>query len=109
MDTFSFFYHWIFGKPYSGLLPIKRHLQDEKQLDAITIRVQDIKAPIMCLAGTDDHIQPAVFFTKRMEKRLQTPFKDKNRYVYYENASHFSAYPSSLPHLLQTTGDTNYK
>lgn len=108
-DTCSFFYHWIFRKPYLGLQPIKRNLKDVKQLEENTIRVQEIQAPIMFLAGTDDHIQPAAFFTERMEEQLQHhPFKHRNKYIYYENAGHFSAFPSALPNLPQTTGDTNY-
>ncbi|WP_068673571.1 alpha/beta fold hydrolase [Oceanobacillus sp. Castelsardo] len=108
-DTCSFFYHWIFRKPYSGLQPIKRNLQDEKQFEANAIPVQDIQAPMMFFAGTDDHIQPAAFFTKRMEEQLQHhPFKQRNRFIYHENAGHFSAFPSALPNLPQTTGDTNY-
>lgn len=109
-DIFSFFYHWILRKPYSGLIPINRNLQDEQKVDAHSIPVQDIQAPMMFIAGTDDHVQPAAFFTKRMETALtEHSFNKKNRFIYHQGAGHFSAFPSSLPNLPQTIGDTNYK
>ena len=109
-DLFSFFYHWIFRKPYSGLIPINRNLQDEQKVDAHSIPVQDIQAPMMFFAGTDDHVQPAVFFTKRMEGALaEHAFSKQNRFIYHKGAGHFSAFPCSLPNLPQTVGDTNFK
>ncbi|MEK4250038.1 acyl-CoA thioesterase/bile acid-CoA:amino acid N-acyltransferase family protein [Paenibacillus sp. FSL W7-1287] len=108
-DTATFFYHWIFRKPYSGLPSIHRNLQDTRQLEDNAIAVENIHSPMMFLSGRDDHVQPAEFFTKRMEQRLSNhPFHELNEYIYYEDAGHFAAFPGSLPNLPQTVGDTNY-
>ncbi|MFC4737154.1 acyl-CoA thioester hydrolase/BAAT C-terminal domain-containing protein [Bacillus daqingensis] len=107
-DTLSFFYHWITRKPYSGLTPIYRNLTDEQKINAHLIPVENIQAPILFFAGTDDHVQPAAFFTKRMESTLDDHHEYKHQYVYHEGAGHFSAFPSSLPNLPQSIGDTNY-
>lgn len=109
-DTFSFLKHWILGKPYSGLDVINRNIQNEQQLEETAIPIEKIKAPMMFFAGEDDHIQPAVFFTKRIEVHLQNhEYKKQNQFIYYENTGHFAPFPSSAPNLPQITGNTQYK
>ena len=108
-DSLPFLRHMILRKPYSGIEAMKKNIEDDEKLNQYAIPVQDIKAPIMIFAGTDDHIQPAELFTKRMEKALyQHEFKEKNRYIYHEGAGHFSAYPSNLPNMPQTVADTSF-
>ncbi|MGY0694854.1 acyl-CoA thioester hydrolase/BAAT C-terminal domain-containing protein [Virgibacillus sp. FSP13] len=108
-DTFSFFKHWILGKPYSGLDVINHNIQDEQQLKETAISIENIKAPMMFFAGEDDHVQPAVFFTKRMERCLQNhEYKSKHKFIYYENAGHFSPFPGNLPNLPQITGNSQF-
>lgn len=108
-DTFSFFKHWIQGKPYSGLDVMNRIIQDEQQLEETAIPIENIRAPMMFFAGEDDHILPAVFFTKRIEDLLKNhAYKEQNRFIYYENAGHFATFPGSAPNLPQITGTTQY-
>lgn len=109
-DTFSFFKHWILGKPYSGLDVFNRNIKNKQQLEETAIPVEKVKAPMMFLAGEDDHIQPAAFFTKRIEEHLQNhEFKKQNKFIYYVNAGHFAPFPSSTPNLPQITGNTQFK
>ncbi len=108
-DTLSFFKHWILGKPYSGLDVLNRTIQDEQQLKETAIIIENIKATMMFFAGEDDHIQPAVFFTKQMERCLQNhEYKNQNKFIYYENAGHFAPFPGHLPNLPQITGNTQF-
>ncbi|GAB2567900.1 acyl-CoA thioesterase/bile acid-CoA:amino acid N-acyltransferase family protein [Gracilibacillus alcaliphilus] len=108
-DTFSFFKHWILGKPYSGLDVMNRIIQDEQQLEETAIPIENIKTPMMFFAGEDDHIQPAVFFTKRIESLLQNhEYKKQNEFIYYENVGHFATFPGSAPNLPQITGNMQY-
>lgn len=109
-DTISFFKHWILGKPYSGLDVINRYIQDEEQLKKTAIPIENIKAPMMFLAGEDDHVQAAEFFTKRIEGHLQNhEYKKRNKFIYYESAGHFAPFPYNAPNLPQITGNTLYK
>ncbi|MBM7634863.1 alpha/beta hydrolase [Geomicrobium sediminis] len=106
-DMLSFFGHMIKRKPFSGLEAIERNLADQKQYEEHLIPVEKIDASVMLVAGTDDHVQPAVFFSELMEKKLQHHSKSKVHVRIQEGAGHFSAFPSHLPHLPQTLGDTN--
>lgn len=106
-ETCSFFYHWILRKPYSSISAFP--LKNKEQVAANAIPVQDIQAPLMFFAGLDDQVQPAAFYTKIMEEKLQThPFKHKNKFIYYADAGHFSAFPSAIPNLPQRTGNTRF-
>ncbi|WDF04948.1 acyl-CoA thioesterase/bile acid-CoA:amino acid N-acyltransferase family protein [Shouchella hunanensis] len=108
-DTVSFFRHWITKKPYSMLSTMEKNLKDEEKMKAHSIPVTEIKAPIMVFAGTDDHVQPAVFFMERIQKALQGhEYADNHIYIKHSGAGHFSAFPSGLPHLPQTIASTNY-
>ncbi|WP_017472880.1 acyl-CoA thioesterase/bile acid-CoA:amino acid N-acyltransferase family protein [Amphibacillus jilinensis] len=108
-DTISFFKHWALGKPFSGLDAINRNLQNKQQLEDKAIPVEKIKAPMMFIAGEDDHVQPAIFFTKKMERRLQNhEYKSQNEFIYYKNAGHFAPFPGNLPNLPQITGNTQF-
>ncbi|EZH65688.1 hypothetical protein DH09_12610 [Bacillaceae bacterium JMAK1] len=107
-DMLSFFGHMITRKPFKGLEAMERNLADQKLYEEHLIPVEKIDASVMLVAGTDDQVQPAVFFSELMEKKLQDHHdRTKNRVIIHEGAGHFSAFPSHLPHLPQTLGDTN--
>ncbi|MGM8211278.1 acyl-CoA thioester hydrolase/BAAT C-terminal domain-containing protein [Virgibacillus sp. W0430] len=64
---------------------------------------------MMFIAGEDDHVQPAVYFTKQMAGRLQNhEYKSQNKFIYYKNAGHFAPFPGNLPNLPQITGNTQF-
>ncbi|TSB47786.1 acyl-CoA thioesterase/bile acid-CoA:amino acid N-acyltransferase family protein [Alkalicoccobacillus porphyridii] len=108
-DSLALIHHMLFRKPYSGIEAMKKNIDDEEKLDLYAIPVQDINAPIMFFAGSDDHIQPAELFTERMRKALiEHEYKEKHKFMIHAGAGHFSAYPSSLPNMPQTVADTNF-
>ncbi|WP_042150212.1 acyl-CoA thioester hydrolase/BAAT C-terminal domain-containing protein [Paucisalibacillus sp. EB02] len=64
---------------------------------------------MLFFAGEDDHIQPAVFFTKRIEGQLQKhKHKKQNKFIYYVSAGHFAPFPYSALNLPQITGNRQF-
>ncbi|MBM7839779.1 dienelactone hydrolase [Alkalihalobacillus xiaoxiensis] len=106
-DGFSMLYHMVARKPYSNLAGMEMNLADEEKLKQFAIPVEQIQAPIMVFAGTDDQSHLSVFFSNRLEQRRAQQQED-DRFIYHEGAGHFSAFPSNLPNMPQTTGMYNY-
>ncbi|MFB4212428.1 acyl-CoA thioesterase/bile acid-CoA:amino acid N-acyltransferase family protein [Shouchella sp. JSM 1781072] len=107
-DTVSFFRHLLLRKPYSGIETMKASLQDNERLALYSIPVQNIQAPIMLFAGTDDHVQPAELFLNRMKADLHNhAYSEDNQFILHSGAGHFAAFPSSLPNLPQTVEESN--
>ncbi|KMK76759.1 acyl-CoA thioesterase/bile acid-CoA:amino acid N-acyltransferase family protein [Alkalihalobacillus pseudalcaliphilus] len=107
-DTFTIFKHLILRKPYSNIEGMKNNLNDNEKIKLYSIPVQEIKSPIMVLAGTDDHVQPVEIFIERMKLDLKNhEYRKTNKFIIHQGAGHFSAFPSNLPNLPQTTEEGN--
>ncbi|MFD2629965.1 acyl-CoA thioesterase/bile acid-CoA:amino acid N-acyltransferase family protein [Oceanobacillus kapialis] len=95
---FSMFKNWLLKRPISFLSIWKNTLKNEAKNSQARIPVENINAPIMFIAGGDDQLWPSAHFVKKMEERLKAS-SNPHRYLYYENAGHFLAFPYSFVNL----------
>ncbi len=95
---FSMFKNWLAKKPISFLSIWTNTLHNKEGNTKARISVENIKVPIMFIAGGDDQLWPSECFVKIMEEKLKGE-SNQHRYLYYEKAGHFLAFPYSFVNL----------
>lgn len=93
---FSMLKNWILKKPISYLSIWDDTLKIQEKTENARISVENIRIPIMFIAGRDDQLWPSSQYVNAIENSLQNKH---NRYLYYENAGHFLSFPYSFVNL----------
>jgi len=98
---FRMFKNWMLKQPISYLSIWDYTLKDEEENREASIPVEKIKARVLLIAGGDDQLWPSEHSVKMMEEKLRKAHCDshQNRYLYYKDAGHFSAFPYSFVNL----------
>ncbi|GIO21434.1 alpha/beta fold hydrolase [Oceanobacillus sp. J11TS1] len=97
---FSTVKNWLIKKPISFSAIWDNTLKKQEKTTEARIPVENIQAPVMFISGGDDQLWPSSRYVKMMENMLDNtkrPYQD--RYLYYEKAGHFLAFPYSFVHL----------
>ncbi|AYW48086.1 hypothetical protein C7K38_06700 [Tetragenococcus osmophilus] len=93
---FSMLKNWLLKKPISYLSIWDDTLKIQEKTENARISVENIRIPIMFIAGRDDQLWPSSQYVNAIENSLQNKH---NRYLYYENAGHFLSFPYSFVSL----------
>ncbi|WP_306984700.1 alpha/beta fold hydrolase [Alkalicoccobacillus murimartini] len=81
-------------KPVSFLSIWENSLQSPEKIEDCRIRVENIKASVLLIAGGQDQIWPASQFATQVEEKMN----DQNVHVlHYKEAGHFLGFPYALP------------
>ncbi|WP_152657972.1 acyl-CoA thioester hydrolase/BAAT C-terminal domain-containing protein [Oceanobacillus sp. CFH 90083] len=97
---FSILKNMILKKPVSYLSIWDNTLENQEEIAEASIPVENIKAPVMFIAGGDDQLWPSCRYVEMMEGKLENTKRSKqHRYLYYKNAGHFLAFPYSFVNL----------
>ncbi|WP_026675222.1 acyl-CoA thioesterase/bile acid-CoA:amino acid N-acyltransferase family protein [Alkalihalobacterium bogoriense] len=102
---FSTMFHllknWITRNPISYLSIWGNSLKNEEAVKEARIQVENIKAPVMFIAGGDDQLWPSERYVKIMEKHVRAASdpSPQHRFLYYKNAGHFLSFPYSFVNL----------
>jgi len=93
---FSMLKNWLLKKPISYLSIWDDTLKIQEKTENARISIENIRIPIMFIAGRDDQLWPSSQYVNAIENSLQNKH---NRYLYYENAGHFLSFPYSFVNL----------
>ncbi|TSB45541.1 alpha/beta fold hydrolase [Alkalicoccobacillus porphyridii] len=93
-QMFSMFGGMLTRRPVSFLSIWENSLSSLEANESSRIQVENIKAPVMLIAGGDDQVWPAARFAERIKENLtEYPLEC----LAYEKAGHFLAFPYALP------------
>ncbi len=92
--------NWMMKRPISYLSIWDDTLKNQEESEKSRIPVENIRIPVMFIAGEDDQLWPSSHYVKLMEKKLKsTETTQRNHYLYYKNAGHFLSFPYSFTNL----------
>lgn len=89
-----------FDNPISATEKMNDEISNQpEQFEAATIKVENLKAPLLLFSGLDDQTIPSTFFANKIIERLDNTHSTIERtHVAYENAGHPIGFPL-LPNL----------
>lgn len=94
-QMFSMFGGMLSRKPVSLLSIWENSLSSgDDTVESSRIQVENIKAPVMLIAGGHDQVWPAALFAERIKEKVN---EHPVQALTYEKAGHFIAFPYALP------------
>ncbi|MCF1685832.1 alpha/beta fold hydrolase [Tetragenococcus halophilus] len=92
--------NWMMKRPISYLSIWDDTLKNQEEAEKSRIPVENIRIPVLFIAGKDDQLWPSSHYVKLMEKKFKSiKTTQRNHYLYYKNAGHFLSFPYSFVNL----------